>query len=85
MFIALDDIPEGVVRNYDALRTAGTPVVTYNNFIIYSSILAFSIFMMVRFLNCLHRQQQAALAKPTEEVILLREISEKLGNNIMVK
>ncbi|WP_230660691.1 large conductance mechanosensitive channel protein MscL [Psychrobacter sp. I-STPA10] len=85
MFIVMGDIPEGVARSYDALKEAGVPVLAYGNFItvvINFIILAFIIFMMVRFVNRLRRQEEAvpeAPAQPSEEVLLLREISSKLS------
>ncbi len=88
MFIVLGDIPEGVARNYDALKAAGTPVLAYGNFItilINFIILAFIIFMMVKFVNRLRRQEAAAPAAPAEEILLLREISEKLSNHNIIK
>lgn len=84
MFIVMGDVPEGVARSYDALKEAGIPILAYGNFItvvINFIILAFIIFMMVRFVNRLRREEEAAPEpeSPSEEVLLLREISEKLG------
>lgn len=45
-------------------------------------ILAFIIFMMVKFVNRLRRkdeEEEAAPEEPSEEVLLLREISAKLS------
>ena len=44
-------------------------------------ILAFIIFMMVKGMNKLRRnsEEEAAPEEPSEEVLLLREISAKLG------
>ena len=81
MFIMLGDAPEGVARSYDALQEAGVPILAYGNFItviINFLILAFIIFMMVRFINKLRREDEAAPEEPSEEV-LLREISDKLS------
>jgi len=88
MFVVLGSIPEGVARNYDALKEAGIPVLAYGNFItvlINFIILAFIIFMMVKFVNRLRRQEEAAPAAPAEEIVLLREISEKLGSANITK
>lgn len=83
MFVALGDVPEGVARNYESLKAAGVPVLAYGNFItvlINFIILAFIIFMLVKFVNRLRRKEEAAPAAPAEEIVLLREISTKLSN-----
>ena len=89
MFLILGDAPEGVARNYDALKAAGIPVLAYGSFItvlINFLILAFIIFMMVKMVNRLRRADEVeeaieeAIEEPSEEVQLLREISAKLGN-----
>ena len=88
MFIVLGDIPEGVARNYDVLKAAGIPVLAYGSFItvlINFIILAFIIFMMVKFVNRLRRQQAPIPDAIAEEIVLLREISAKLGNNHITK
>lgn len=85
MFLILGDAREGVARTYDALKAAGVPVLAYGSFItvlINFLILAFIIFMMVKMVNRLRRADEVVeeVAKPSEEVQLLREISAKLGN-----
>lgn len=88
MFIVLGDIPEGMARNYASLKAAGIPVLAYGNFItvlINFIILAFIIFMMVKAVNRLRRQQPAVPDAIAEEIVLLREISEKLGKNQLTK
>ena len=88
MFVPLGAVPEGVARNYDALKAAGVPLLAYGNFItvlINFLILAFIIFMMVKAVNRLRRNEVAAPEAPAEEVVLLREISAKLGNSTLVK
>ena len=88
MFIVLGNIPEGVARNYDALKAAGIPVLAYGSFItvlINFIILAFIIFMMVKFVNRLRRQQAPVPDAIAEEIVLLREISAKLGSNNNIK
>lgn len=88
MFIVLGEIPKGVARNYDALKAAGIPVLAYGSFVtvlINFIILAFIIFMMVKFVNRLRRQQPPVPEAIAEEIILLREISAKLGNNNIIK
>ncbi len=85
MFVVLGDIPEGTARTYEALKAAGVPVLAYGNFItivINFIILAFIVFMMVKGMNKMRKQAEeapAAPAEPSEEVLLLREISAKLG------
>lgn len=84
MFLVLGETPENVARNYDALKAAGVPVLAYGNFItilINFLILAFIIFMMVKSVNRLRRQEDTAPEAPVEEIRLLREISEKLSAN----
>ncbi|WP_227429453.1 large conductance mechanosensitive channel protein MscL [Psychrobacter sp. I-STPA6b] len=85
MFVMLGDAPEGVAHTYEALKEAGVPMLAYGNFItvlINFVILAFIIFMMVKAMNNMRRKQEAepeAPAEPSEEVLLLREISAKLN------
>ena len=84
MFIMLGEAPEGVAMTYDALKEAGVPMLAYGSFItvlINFVILAFIIFMMVKGMNKMRKQAEAepeAPAEPSEEVLLLREISAKL-------
>ena len=85
MFVVLGDVPAGTAMTYDALKKAGVPVFAYGNFVtilINFIILAFIIFMLVKAMNRLRRQseaQEAAAPEPSEEVLLLREISSKLS------
>ena len=85
MFIVLGDVPAGTLMTYDALKKTGVPVFAYGSFItilINFIILAFIIFMLVKVMNRLRRQTEAeapAAAEPSEEILLLREISSKLG------
>ena len=90
MFIVLGTLPEGVTRNYDVLKEAGIPILAYGSFItvlINFIILAFIIFIMVKFVNRLRRQEQVAAAPvtATEDILLLREISAKLGSTNTTK
>lgn len=86
MFIKLGEAPAGTPETYEALKKAGVPLLAYGNFItivINFIILAFVIFMLVKAMNKMRRSAEAeAPAEPTEEVVLLREISAKLGNNV---
>ena len=83
-FIALKEIPAGTPMTLDAVRKAGVPVFAYGNFItvvLYFIILAWIIFMMVKWINKLKRETPAAPAapaEPPEEVKLLREIRDSL-------
>lgn len=88
MFITLGAVPEGVARNYEALKAAGVPILAYGNFItvlINFIILAFIIFMMVKAVNRLRRsEEEVAPTEPAEDIVLLREISAKLGNTTTI-
>lgn len=91
MFIVLGNPPEGIARTYDALKAAGVPILAYGSFItvlINFLILAFIIFMMVKMVNRLRREEEVVeemVEKPSEEVMLLREISTKLSNSNITK
>lgn len=89
MFVTLGAVPEGVARNYQALKAAGVPILAYGNFItvlINFIILAFIIFMMVKAVNRLRRsEEEVAPDEPSEDIVLLREISAKLGNTTTIK
>ena len=84
LFVVLGTIPPGTASTLDALKKAGVPVFAYGQFITVSVnflILAFVIFLMVRQINRLKRQEPAAVpAAPTtpEDVVLLREIRDQL-------
>jgi large conductance mechanosensitive channel len=84
-FLALKDIPPGTAVTLDAVKKAGVPVFAYGNFLTISInfvILAFIIFLLVRWINKLKRAEAAAPtaapAEPPEEVKLLREIRDSL-------
>jgi large conductance mechanosensitive channel len=84
-FVALKDIPPGTAVTLDAVKKAGVPVFAYGNFLTISInfiILAFIIFLLVRWINKLKREEAAAPApapaEPPEEVKLLREIRDSL-------
>lgn len=89
MFIRLGHIPatyKGNPESYKDLQTAGVAVIGYGSFItvlINFIILAFIIFMMVKFINNLRKPADAAPAEPPptpEDVLLLREIRDSLKN-----
>lgn len=84
MFVLLGDAPAGVPMTYDVLKEAGAPMLAYGSFltvVINFIILAFIIFMMVKGMNKIRRSSEGEVVpeQPSEEVLLLREISTKLG------
>ncbi len=86
-FLRLGDVPatfKGSPDSYADLQKAGIAVLGYGNFItvaINFLILAFIIFLMVKFINRLRTPAPAAPAEPAptpEDVLLLREIRDAL-------
>ncbi|WP_186020916.1 large conductance mechanosensitive channel protein MscL [Burkholderia gladioli] len=89
-FIQLGPIPasfKGNPDSYKDLQAAGVALFGYGSFItvlINFIILAFIIFLMVRFINKLRRPEVAEPAEPAapaptpEDVMLLREIRDEL-------
>ena len=69
-----------------AAKAAGVPTLNYGlfiNTIINFLLIAFAVFMLVKFANRIRRQllaepQEAAAAPPPEDVLLLREIRDEL-------
>lgn len=85
LFLVMGDVPPGTAMTLDGLKKAGVPVLAWGNFVTVAVnflILAFVIFLMVKQINRLRRQQspQAAAepAPPPEDVLLLREIRDSL-------
>ena len=84
LFVTLGAVPDGTVSTLTAMKEAGVPVLAYGNFItvaINFLILAFIIFMMVKQVNRLKREEPAAAPAPEvtpEDVVLLREIRDSL-------
>lgn len=80
-FIRLGDIPAGYTgsaTNYAQLKAAGVPLLGYGQFvteIVNFLILAFIIFLMMRWVN---RLMKAAPPAPTPDVVLLTEIRDEL-------
>jgi large conductance mechanosensitive channel len=84
LFVRLGQIPpsfKGNPESYKDLQTAGVAVFGYGSFItvlINFIILAFIIFLMVKFINNLRKPEAAAPSAPPEDVLLLREIRDEL-------
>jgi large conductance mechanosensitive channel len=79
--VLVKEVPPGTPMTLDALKKAGVPVFAYGNFItivLYFLILAFIIFLMVKWINKLKREAPAAPPEPPEEVKLLRDIRDSL-------
>lgn len=87
-FVRLGAIPadfKGSVTSYTDLKTAGVPLLGFGQFITVAVnflIVAFVVFLLVRFvqkLNRTHEEAPAATpAAPPEDVVLLREILAEL-------
>ncbi|WDD93837.1 large conductance mechanosensitive channel protein MscL [Burkholderia sp. FERM BP-3421] len=84
-FILLGQIPATFKGNPDSfkdLQAAGVAAFGYGSFItvlINFIILAFIIFLMVKFINKLRKPDDAAPAATPEDVVLLREIRDALN------
>ena len=85
MFLVLGKVPEGTASTLDALKKAQVPVFAYGNFItilVNFVILAFIIFIMVKQVNRLRKEEPAPpapeAAPTSEDVLLLREIRDSL-------
>ena len=81
-FLVLKEVPAGTPMTLDAVRKAGVPVFAYGNFItivLYFIILAWIIFIMVKWINRLKKQAPPPPpAEAPEDVKLLREIRDAL-------
>lgn len=75
---------DAALQTLDAAKKAGVPVIAYGNFLtvlINFLILAFIIFLMVKWINSLKREEAAAPAPPPEpprSEVLLAEIRDLL-------
>jgi large conductance mechanosensitive channel len=86
LFWVLGTVPPGTATTLDALKKAGVPVLAWGNFLTVAVnflILAFVIFLMVKQINRLRREDAppaaaAEAAPPPEDVLLLREIRDSL-------
>ena len=83
-FVLLGPVPEGYsgsITNYAALKEAGAPVLGYGQFVtvlLNFVILAFIIFLLVRWANRLRPREEAGPAPDPADVVLLREIRDEL-------
>ena len=83
-FVLLGTVPASFKGNPDSfkdLQAAGVSVFGYGSFItvlINFIILAFIIFLMVKFINKLRKPAEAAPAATPEDIVLLREIRDSL-------
>jgi large conductance mechanosensitive channel len=85
MYLVLGTIPAGVANTLDALTKAGVPVFAYGNFItivINFTLMAFVIFMLVRYLGKMKSRMiaeaPAAPAEPPAAEVLLAQIRDEL-------
>ena len=82
MYFVLGSVPPGTAQTLDALKKAQVPVFAYGNFItilVNFVILAFIIFVMVKQINRLKRNEPPPAPAPTaEDILLLREIRDSL-------
>ena len=86
MYFLLGTLPDGIANNIDAVKKAGVPVFAYGSFLtilINFILLAFVIFMMVRYLNRVKAKfvaDEAASPPPPPPAaeVLLAEIRDEL-------
>ncbi|MDA0189812.1 MAG: large conductance mechanosensitive channel protein MscL [Proteobacteria bacterium] len=84
MFLVLGNVPSGTAMTLDALKKAQVPVFAYGNFItvvVNFIILAFIIFVMIKQVNRLRKEEPAApppAPETPEDIQLLREIRDSL-------
>jgi large conductance mechanosensitive channel len=79
-FTPLGPVPPGLPHTLDAMKKAGVPVIawgSFGNIVLNFVILAFIVFMMVRQINRLRREEPSTPAPP-ENILLLREIRDSL-------
>jgi large conductance mechanosensitive channel len=81
-FFVLGDNPNNLT-SLDELTKAGVNVLTYGNFItifLNFLILAWVVFLLVKFLNKIRKPVEEAAAATPEDIELLREIRDQLKN-----
>ena len=79
-FTPLAAVPPGLPHTLDAMKKAGVPVIawgSFGNIVLNFVILAFIVFLMVKQINRLRRQEPVSTAPP-ENTLLLREIRDAL-------
>ncbi|HMC91781.1 MAG TPA: large conductance mechanosensitive channel protein MscL [Allosphingosinicella sp.] len=85
-FILLKPVPATYhgPMSYAALKAAGVPMLGYGQFLTVAVnfvILAFIIYLMVKYaMRLMPKKEAAAPAGPAEDVVLLREIRDELRN-----
>ena len=76
------NLGEGSYATLEAAKEAGAPTLNYGSFlqaVVDFLLVAFAIFLLIRGINRLRREEEpAAPAAPPEEVVLLREIRDAL-------
>jgi large conductance mechanosensitive channel len=83
-FVRLGAIPAdfvGSAASYADLKKAGVPLIGFGQFITVAVnflIVAFVVFLLVRFVQRLQKAEEAKPAAPSEDVVLLREILAEL-------
>jgi len=81
-FLPLKEVPPGTQMTLAAVKEAGVPVIAYGNFLTIALnfiILAFIIFVMVKQINRLKRDEPPPAPPATpEDIVLLREIRDSL-------
>jgi large conductance mechanosensitive channel len=81
-FVLKEGTQAGPYLTVDAAQKAGAVTFNYGMFIntiITFTIVAFAVFMLIRAINRLKRQEEAKPpAAPAEEIVLLREIRDAL-------
>jgi len=84
LYIRLGAIPanfKGDPTDYAALKAAGVAMFGYGAFItaiIHFLLVAFAVFLLVKYTNRYFKALEAAPPPPPEEVVLLREIRDSL-------
>ena len=81
ILITLKAVPAGIARTAVELKKAGIPFIGVGNFlsvVLNFIILAFIVFLLVKFMNSLRKKEEAKPAEPKEEVVLLRDIRDSL-------
>ena len=79
-FFVLGDNPNNL-QSLDALHKAGINVLTYGNFLtifLNFLILAWIVFLLVKVMNRMRKQEEPASAATPEDIELLREIRDEL-------